>query len=209
MKLNKAEKFIKRQFEKGMTRNMVREAIFKKLGTWNFPPEYENALATQDPNFDKDNEPLLGVDYLDDYICDVCGNCHELCFCGEDADEPWKSLGHSAEAEEAVFGHQATNHNIKCPGKKTDICTECPQKTFCTIITGDSNCLFCHGNPCVCDDIKLPKLPEPGTQDWERMVDNMRQQLEYMPIIKAAKESIEARGLDFDEEFEKFKANKK
>jgi hypothetical protein len=145
MKLNKAEKFVKRQFEFGKTRNQVHEAIFEKLGTWNFPPEYENALATQDPNYDRDNEPLFGVDYLDDYICDHCGNCNETCFCGEDADEPWESLGHSAEAEAAIGLSQ------------------------------------------------IHKMPEPGTQAWENMVDQMRMEIEYAPVIMAAKKSIESK----------------
>lgn len=212
MKLNKAEKFVKKQFEKGLTRNQVREEIFAKLDTWNFPPEYQNALATQDPNFDKEYEPLLGVDYLDDYICDQCGNCHETCFCGDDLSDIIDE-GMSAEAEQAVFGHQATNHDIKCPGKKTDICLQCPQESFCTIITGDSNCVFCHGNPCVCDTIELPTLPEPGTQAHEEMIDFMRADMEsgmgYSKIIEFARKSIEARGLDFDEEFKKYQANKK
>ena len=64
MKLNKAEKFVSQMFKIGLTRNQVREAIFEKLGTWNFPPEYEDALATQDPNFDRDNaEALEGTEY--------------------------------------------------------------------------------------------------------------------------------------------------
>ncbi len=108
-KLNKAEKFVKKQFELGKTRNGVREAIFEKLGTWNFPPEYENALATQDPNYGTDNEPILGVDYLDDFVCGECGNCHELCFCGEN-DRP----DHSEEAELAIAGSQI--HAMPEPG---------------------------------------------------------------------------------------------
>ena len=105
MKLNKAEKFVKKQFEAGKTRNQVREAIFEKLGTWNFPPEYENALATQDPNYDiHDTGRIIGHDYLDDFICDECGNCHELCFCGD----------HTEEAELAIAVSQI--HELPEPG---------------------------------------------------------------------------------------------
>jgi hypothetical protein len=107
MKLNKAEKFVKRQFESGLTRNQVREAIWKKLGTWNFPPEYENALATQDPNYDiHDTGRIIGHDYLDDYICDHCGNCHETCFCGD----------HTEEAEDVIALSQI--HTMPEPGTR-------------------------------------------------------------------------------------------
>ena len=51
-------------------------------------------------------------------------------------------------------------------------------------------------------------IPVPGTQAWEDMIDGMRMMEQYSGVIKAAKESIEARGLNFDEEFEKFKAKK-
>jgi hypothetical protein len=55
-------------------------------------------------------------------------------------------------------------------------------------------------------------MPEPGTREWEDMVDFMRKDLEsdmgYTKIIKAAKDSIEARGGDFDEEFKKWKKDK-
>lgn len=101
-KLNKAEKFVIYQIESGKTRNQVREAIYEKLGTWNFPPEYENALIQFDPTYDP--EPILGVDYLDDYICDHCGNCHETCFCGD----------HTEEAEDCIALSQI--HTIPEPG---------------------------------------------------------------------------------------------
>ena len=105
MKLNKAEKFVKRQFEIGKTRNQVHVAISEKLGTWNFPPEYENALVTQDPNYDiHDTGRIIGHDYLDDYICDECGNCHETCFCGD----------HTEEAEDVIALSQI--HTIPEPG---------------------------------------------------------------------------------------------
>ncbi len=167
MKLNKAEKFVKRQFESGLTRNMVREKIYEKLGTWNFPPEYENALATQDPNYDTNNEPLLGVDYLDDFVCGVCGNCHELCFCGTEVDMDERP-DHSEEAELAVFGHSPLQHE---------------------------KCVFCHKNPCVCETIELQVLPEPGGQAWENMVDFMRKDLDsggaYSKVISTAHNIIE------------------
>lgn len=91
MKLNKAEKFVKRQFEIGKTRNQIREAIYEKLGTWNFPPEYENALVTEDPNYDDARNyldgttypDLVGVDYHDDYRCNKCGGRSESCFCDD------------------------------------------------------------------------------------------------------------------------------
>jgi len=58
----------------------------------------------------------------------------------------------------------------------------------------------------------LPEMPEPGTQEWEEMVDFMRADLErdmgYTKLIKAAEEAIKARGGDFDEEFEKWKKEK-
>jgi hypothetical protein len=63
MKMNKADKFVKSRVKLGITRNSIREAIFNKLGTWNFPPEYENALLSQDPTYENDFEPILGVDY--------------------------------------------------------------------------------------------------------------------------------------------------
>ena len=179
-KLNKAEKFVVKQIELMKTRNQVREAIFEKLGTWNFPPEYENALVTFDPNYEKDNEPLLGVDYLDDYICDHCGNCHETCFCGEEADpieEALDGLGHSAEAEQAVFGNKSTQHE---------------------------KCVFCRETPCGCAVIELPKLPDPGGQSWENMIDYMRKDIAsgmgYTKVQIAAREIVENDGRDFDEE---------
>ena len=177
-KLNKAEKFVVNQIESGKTRNQVREAIFGKLGTWNFPPEYENALIELDPT--SDSEPILGVDYLDDFICDGCGNCHELCFCGEEADpieEVLDGLGHSAEAEHAVFGNKSTQHEP---------------------------CVFCRETPCGCAVIELPKLPDPGGQSWEDMIDYMRKDIAngmgYTKVQIAARELVELDGRNFDEE---------
>jgi len=160
MKLNKAEKFVNAQIKLGKTRNGVRLAIFQKFRTWNFPPEYENALATQDPNY----EPVLGVDYLDDYVCEQCDNCHELCFCEEE--------------EKTVFGNQTTEHE---------------------------KCVFCQKAPCICEVVKLPKLPEPGTPKWETFVESIRELEKYSPLIQHAKKVIEASGRDFNEEFEKWK----
>jgi hypothetical protein len=100
MKMNKADKFVKSRVKLGITRNSIREAIFNKLGTWNFPPEYENALLSQDPTYENDFEPILGVDYhLDDYRCNHCGNCHELCFCGEEEKEFYDSLEQSVDGK--------------------------------------------------------------------------------------------------------------
>jgi hypothetical protein len=62
MKLNKAEKFVKRQFEEGKTRLQVLEAIAAKLGTFNLPPEYENAMVTQDPLYDIEDGVLKVVE---------------------------------------------------------------------------------------------------------------------------------------------------
>jgi hypothetical protein len=215
MKLNKAEKFVTKMYKEGKTRNGVRSAIFEKLNTWNFPPEYVNALATCDPNYGK--EAPIQLDYLDDYICGQCDNCHETCFCGEEADpieEALDGIGHSAEAEEAVFGSKATNHDavITCLGAESTLCGTCPQKTFCTILEVETECAFCRELPCVCAIIELPKLPEPGTQKFENMVDFMREDMAndmgYSRVIEHARKSIEGRGLNFDKEFEKWKENK-
>ena len=54
-------------------------------------------------------------------------------------------------------------------------------------------------------------LPKPGTQDWENMIDFMRADLEsdmrYTKLINTVRKSIESRGGNFDEEFEKWKEN--
>ena len=174
-KLNKAEKFVKRQFELGKTLNQVRVAIFEKLYTWNFPPEYINALTSEDPTFD--GEPLKGTKYLknelgiensvhpcgtpyslDEFICTDCGQRHELCFCHDDL-EPKP-------------------------------CQFCPEYL-----------------PCVCETIRLPKLPDPRTKEWESMVDFMRADLEtnmaYSKIIAVAEKLFADRGQNLYEEFEK------
>lgn len=178
-KLNKAEKFVKRQFESGKTRNQVREAIWKKLDNWDFPPEYKEALVLFDPFHDTDRSPITKMlleTALDDFVCNECGNCHELCWC-------------------------------------------------------DSVCTFCEEEICVCDEIVLKPIdhsakaekviaastihamPEPGSQAWEDMVDFMRADVDsgmgYTKLIEAVRKSIESSGLNFDEEFEKWKANNK
>jgi len=55
--------------------------------------------------------------------------------------------------------------------------------------------------------------PEPGSQEWEDMVDFMRKDLDsgmaYTKLIEKAKKLIEARGGNFDEEFEKWKEKNK
>ncbi len=59
----------------------------------------------------------------------------------------------------------------------------------------------------------LPKLPDPKSPEWEDMVEFMRADLAngmaYSKIIKAARESIEARGGNFDEEFKKWRESRR
>jgi len=132
MKLNKAEKFVKRQFEMGKTRNQVREAIFEKLGNWNFPPEYENALATQDPLYDDDRDYLMGTDY-----------------------------GKESYTVEQRLEELAA------------------------------------------------QIPTPGSSEWESWVDKARVDIarfeEQQQAINIAKRILKSKGLDFDEEFAKWK----
>lgn len=56
------------------------------------------------------------------------------------------------------------------------------------------------------------KMPEPGSREWEDMVDFMRADLEcgmgYSRIINTVRKRMEEDGKDFDEEFEKWKKNK-
>jgi hypothetical protein len=99
-------------------------------------------------------------------------------------DDCLNEIGHSAEAEEAVFGKFDNIH---------EPCT----------------CPFCGEEACVCDIIDVGSLPHPETQEWEEMIDGMRDMEKYSGVIKAARESIEARGLDFNEEFEKWKKKEK
>jgi hypothetical protein len=59
-------------------------------------------------------------------------------------------------------------------------------------------------------------IPESGTQEWENMIDDMRKydtivlkfEEQYSGVINAARKSIESRGLNFDEEFAKWQADK-
>lgn len=55
----------------------------------------------------------------------------------------------------------------------------------------------------------IPKLPEPGTQEWENMVDFMRKDLDsnmqYSKIEMAARKLLKEQGRDFDGEFAKWK----
>jgi len=155
MKLNKAEKFVKAQIESGKTRNGVREAIFEKLGTWNFPPEYEKALVEFDPTYD--NESLIGIDYpyLDDYICKDCGGRSETCFCGESID-----------------------------------------------------CIICQKSPCECVIIDLPKLPDPNSREWNKMVDEMKLLDQHKGMISSAMKIVEDSGRGFWESFDKWKKEK-
>jgi len=52
-------------------------------------------------------------------------------------------------------------------------------------------------------------MPDPGSDEYERMIDFMREDLEtdmgYSKIIEAARKNIEADGRDFWKEFEKWK----
>jgi hypothetical protein len=56
-------------------------------------------------------------------------------------------------------------------------------------------------------------MPKPGTKEFESMVDFMRADLEsgmaYTKLEMAARKIFEEQGRDFDEEFEKWKAQKK
>lgn len=56
-------------------------------------------------------------------------------------------------------------------------------------------------------------MPEPGTDAYERMINYMRADLEsgmaYSKIEMQARKIIEARGGNFDEEFEKWKEGRK
>ena len=55
-------------------------------------------------------------------------------------------------------------------------------------------------------------LPEPGTQAWENMVDYMRADMAsgmaYTKLEIHARNIIVEKGLDFDEEFEKWKTER-
>lgn len=191
-KLNKAEKFVVKQVEEGKTRQGVVEAIFWKFGNYTFPPEYKKALDEFCP--ETDNEPTFGVDRLDDFVCDDCGNCHELCFCGDNS------------------GIRISDNDTKCPGEESVGCGGCPQKTFCTTIAGVSSCFICDPNPCVCVSITLeplPKIPEPGTQAHDNMVNFIRADLEsgmsYTEMIESVKKRMAEEGRDFNAEFKKWK----
>jgi len=56
-------------------------------------------------------------------------------------------------------------------------------------------------------------MPEPGSQAWEDMIDFMRKDLDsgmsYTKIEMTARKIIEERGGNFDEEFKKWKEDKK
>lgn len=55
-------------------------------------------------------------------------------------------------------------------------------------------------------------MPEPGTQDFENMIDFMRKDLEsgmqYSKIIEHGRKIVEDRGENFDEAFEKWREKK-
>ena len=58
----------------------------------------------------------------------------------------------------------------------------------------------------------LKGLPEPGTHEWERTVDNMRYDLEnnfgLSKMVHGVQERFKAEGRDFDKEFEEWKKNR-
>ena len=55
----------------------------------------------------------------------------------------------------------------------------------------------------------IPKMPEPGTQAWEDMVDFMREDVDnnmmHTRLISTTRELLESQGRDFDAEFAKWK----
>jgi len=55
-------------------------------------------------------------------------------------------------------------------------------------------------------------MPEPGTMEWEKMVDYIRADLESSggctKIEMAARKLLEEQGQDFDTEFQKWKEKK-
>ena len=157
MKLNKAEKFVKSQVKLGRTCNAVRAAIFDKFGTWNFPPEYKDALIDNFPAYENGDEPLVGVDYHYDSL--------------DEEEKYWRD----------DMGHVDANAD-------------------------EEKCFICRGE-CQCETINLevPKLPEPGTPEWEIFVDTIRVLDDHQPVILKAKEIIEANGKNFDEEFKRWK----
>lgn len=177
-KLNKAEKFVRRQVDLGKTRNGVREAIFDKLGTWNFPPEYENALATQDILFDERErlgrermKKLTEYDPLDDALDEI---------------------GQMAEAEQAA--------RVTMNGTPSEKCFVCQGHCQCEIV---------HLNPL---NLQIPKIPKPGTQEYEATIAFFRADIEsnyaYSNMIDLVKKKLESEGKDFHEEFEKWKKEK-
>lgn len=58
---------------------------------------------------------------------------------------------------------------------------------------------------------KVNSIPDPGSQAWEDMADFMRKDLEsgmmYSKIIDQGRKIVEARGENFEEAFEEWKAN--
>jgi len=61
--------------------------------------------------------------------------------------------------------------------------------------------------------MEVPKLPDPGSYEWERMVDFMREDLEsgmkHTEIELEARKLLASQGRDFDAEFKKWKEKKK
>jgi hypothetical protein len=59
----------------------------------------------------------------------------------------------------------------------------------------------------------LNSLPEPGTAEWEKTVDNMRADLEsdfaLSKMVHHVQEQFKKDGRNFNEEFEKWKQNQK
>jgi hypothetical protein len=95
MKLNKAEKFVEAQSKLGKTFEGIRSAIFEKLGTWNFPPEYKDALIGYDPLNDcldgigrsaGAEEAVFGRMATNHVVCPFCDK--ENCTCEDILDLP-------------------------------------------------------------------------------------------------------------------------
>jgi len=52
-------------------------------------------------------------------------------------------------------------------------------------------------------------MPELGSKDYEKMIDNMRFHLKYKKAQLAARTILKEQGRDFDVEFEKWKERQK
>lgn len=56
-------------------------------------------------------------------------------------------------------------------------------------------------------------MPKPGSEDYDRMIDFMRKDLQsgmgYSKIIMSVRKRMKSEGRDFDKEFEAWKQSKK